>query len=114
MSWLQDGRQHQPDLKARIEWQGSLVLRPRSQALPWQLPLSQVTLHLCMPLLISYAVGAAALITQYLADETFWATICQPSLSLSCRQGAFKPSGYLLKALLIHSGTPINTSQSIF
>jgi hypothetical protein len=56
-----------------------------------------------------FPLGAAALITQYFKDENFWASFCDKNISTACRNGAFQPTGYLLKALLLHSGTPITT-----
>eukprot|EP01041_Mallomonas_annulata_P004992 gene4992-9980_t len=48
--------------------------------------------------------GIALQLRQYFMDESFWASICNPIYS-SCQLGAFTPSGYLLKALLLHSGS---------
>eukprot|EP00602_Paraphysomonas_sp_CaronLab_P011971 CAMPEP_0185043680 /NCGR_PEP_ID=MMETSP1103-20130426/43035_1 /TAXON_ID=36769 /ORGANISM="Paraphysomonas bandaiensis, Strain Caron Lab Isolate" /LENGTH=1172 /DNA_ID=CAMNT_0027583879 /DNA_START=825 /DNA_END=4343 /DNA_ORIENTATION=+ len=57
------------------------------------------------------AGGSAALIHQYFSDPAFWMTLCD-SLYSFCGQGAFKPSGAMTKALLLHSGTPITTESS--
>ena len=50
--------------------------------------------------------GIALLIRQYFMDEQFWATICN-KLYETCQGGSFTPSGYLLKAMIIHSGKPV-------
>eukprot|EP01041_Mallomonas_annulata_P010119 gene10119-21088_t len=47
--------------------------------------------------------GAALLIRQYFIDSAFWASICNTSFK-QCRSGAFNPSGYLVKAVILHSG----------
>ena len=47
--------------------------------------------------------GAAILLRQYFMDEKFWKTLCNPRYS-SCTLGSFEPTGYLVKALLLHSG----------
>lgn len=38
-------------------------------------------------------------------EEKYWAKSCRTS-NYFCAQGSFTPSGYLLKALFIHSGRP--------
>ena len=48
------------------------------------------------------AAGAAALVMQYFQDQTFWKALCNPSYP-SCNP--FTPSGVLMKAALLHSGT---------
>jgi subtilisin family serine protease len=50
--------------------------------------------------------GTAALVRQYFQDSDFWAAECDSTYS-TCRSGSFTPSGYLLKALMIHSGHPM-------
>lgn len=52
------------------------------------------------------AAGAALLIRQYFMQSGFWASLCNP-LYLTCSQGPFHPSGYFMKAMILHSGTPI-------
>lgn len=49
------------------------------------------------------AAGSAALIRQYFMDNNrrFWTAICKSGYR-SCK--AFTPTGYLVKALIIHSG----------
>lgn len=49
--------------------------------------------------------GTALLIRQYFMDAKFWAANCNAKYK-SCADGAFTPSGYLLKALLLHSAEP--------
>lgn len=53
------------------------------------------------------AAGMALLIRQYFTDTTnrFWTGICNTSYR-SCK--AFSPSGALVKALLIHSGSAMS------
>lgn len=46
--------------------------------------------------------GIAALLRQYFMDSAFWEKSCNPAYK-TCQLGAFTPSGYLLKALLLHS-----------
>eukprot|EP01034_Spumella_vulgaris_P024397 gene24397-30741_t len=53
------------------------------------------------------AAGNAALIRQYFQDPRFWAARCDSSYQL-CRDGAFAPSGYLLKSLILHSGSAMS------
>ena len=48
--------------------------------------------------------GAALLVRQYFTDSQFWAAVCGDTRNKFCRMGAFEPSGYLMKALLLHSG----------
>jgi hypothetical protein len=55
--------------------------------------------------------GAAALIRQYFRDSKFWASFCNPEYDL-CKQGSFNPSGYLTKAIILHSGSPMMTFPS--
>jgi hypothetical protein len=50
--------------------------------------------------------GAALLIRQYFQNASYWANFCNQDYHL-CVQGAFEPTGYLLKALLLHSGEPV-------
>ena len=54
------------------------------------------------------AAASAALIRQYFQDPSFWAATCNKSYEI-CTTGSFSPSGYLLKALLLHSGVGIIT-----
>ena len=54
--------------------------------------------------------GTAALILQYFQDPTFWKAKCDPSYAL-CASGPFSPKGTLTKALLIHSGVPMDHYQ---
>lgn len=51
--------------------------------------------------------GTAALIRQYFIDKRFWAIYCNSNYSL-CTSGAFSPSGYLVKSLILHSGRSMN------
>lgn len=55
--------------------------------------------------------GAAALIRQYFRDTKFWASYCNPLYDL-CKQGSFSPSGFLTKAIILHSGSPMMTFPS--
>lgn len=50
--------------------------------------------------------GNAALIRQYFADPLFWSAVCNTSYPL-CKQGAFSPPGYLVKAVLLSTGTDL-------
>ena len=54
------------------------------------------------------AAASAALIRQYFEDPLFWAHSCNITYAM-CSGGPFTPSGYLLKALLLHSGIGIKT-----
>eukprot|EP01041_Mallomonas_annulata_P008188 gene8188-16835_t len=47
--------------------------------------------------------GNALLVRQYFMDSAFWAKNCNPS-QVFCSRGPFEPSGYLVKALLLHTG----------
>jgi len=49
------------------------------------------------------AAGAALLIRQYFSDSSFWSSLCNSAYS-QCQSGAFDPSGYLVKAVILHSG----------
>ena len=51
--------------------------------------------------------GTAALILQYFQDPAFWKAKCDPSYAL-CARGPFTPKGSLTKALLMHSGVPMD------
>ena len=51
------------------------------------------------------AAGAAALIRQYFMESKYWQRVCRSNYQ-SC--GAFAPSGVLMKALVLHSGTPMD------
>lgn len=55
--------------------------------------------------------GTAILVRQYFTDPKFWAANCNARYK-SCSDGAFSPTGYLLKALLIHS-TEAATQYSV-
>ena len=48
------------------------------------------------------AAGAAALIRQYFMNDKYWSAVCNPNY-YECR--AFPPTGVLMKALVLHSGT---------
>jgi len=54
--------------------------------------------------------GTAALVRQYFSDSAFFETFCSAGLvsagSGSC--ASFEPSGVLVKAVLLHSGTPLS------
>lgn len=56
------------------------------------------------------AAGAAALIMQYLRDDRFWAKNCN-SIYWFCKP--LFPSGLLLKAFLLHSGTAMAMKHGI-
>lgn len=47
--------------------------------------------------------GNSILIQEYFSKSDFWAKYCNPKYTM-CKKGAFVPSGYLLKALVLHSG----------
>ncbi|CAM9109305.1 unnamed protein product, partial [Ectocarpus fasciculatus] len=49
------------------------------------------------------ASGASALVRQYFRDGAFWSSLCNNSHGL-CRDAPFSPPGYLVKAVMIHSG----------
>lgn len=51
--------------------------------------------------------GAALLVRQYFMDRHHWATICQLNYS-TCTNGPFTPSGYLLKTVFLHAGSPVH------
>lgn len=59
-----------------------------------------------------FASGSGLLIRQYFMDPKFWATICNKYYD-KCKKGAFTPSGYLLKAMILHSGQSINRRSKI-
>jgi hypothetical protein len=40
-------------------------------------------------------------------DPAFWSSLCDRSIS-TCRSGAFAPSGYMLKAILLHAGKAVD------
>jgi subtilisin family serine protease len=50
--------------------------------------------------------GTVALIREYFMNPSFWSKYCNPRYHL-CQSGAFTPSGYLLKALVLHSGQAV-------
>lgn len=50
--------------------------------------------------------GSALLIRQYFMDSNFWATLCGTE-HRNCKDGAFTPSGFLLKSLILHSGQAV-------
>lgn len=54
--------------------------------------------------------GAAALIRQYFRDDKFWSKTCNKDYD-NCKK--FRPSGVLIKALLLHSGQPMSTYKGI-
>lgn len=47
--------------------------------------------------------GTALLVRQYFMNSAFWATYCNSQYS-SCVNGSFTPTGYLVKAVFLHSG----------
>ena len=57
--------------------------------------------------------GTAALILQYFQDPEFWKAKCDPSYAL-CAKGPFTPKGSLTKALLIHSGVPMENYRGFY
>jgi hypothetical protein len=50
--------------------------------------------------------GTVLLVRQYFLHSKYWASMCNP-IYKSCADGAFVPSGYLLKALMIHAGEAV-------
>ena len=52
------------------------------------------------------AAGTALLLRQYFMDPTFWSAACNKAYQF-CKDGAFTPSGYFLKAVMMHSGHAI-------
>jgi hypothetical protein len=52
--------------------------------------------------------GSALLIRQFFMEPRFWASLCSAP-QLWCRP--FEPSGYLLKALILHGGTGVSRSS---
>ena len=52
--------------------------------------------------------GTALLVRQYFMDSQFWGSTCGDSRNKFCRMGSFEPSGYLMKALLLHSGRSVS------
>ena len=50
--------------------------------------------------------GTALLVRQYYENSTFWQANCATGYS-TCVSGAFSPSGYLVKATILHSGEAI-------
>jgi hypothetical protein len=50
--------------------------------------------------------GNALLVRQYFMDPKHWATMCSKDLP-HCMKTGFTPSGYLLKAIFLHSGEPV-------
>jgi len=52
------------------------------------------------------AAGTALLLRQYFMDSSFWAAACNKAYQF-CKDGAFTPSGYFLKAVMLHSGHAI-------
>lgn len=51
--------------------------------------------------------GTAILIRQYFQDEKFWARMCNPRYQM-CKNGPFTPTGYCLKALIMHAGEAVS------
>lgn len=49
------------------------------------------------------AAGTALLIREFFMDPVFWASACNKAYTF-CKNGAFVPSGYFLKAVFLHSG----------
>lgn len=57
--------------------------------------------------------GSAALVRQYFADSNFFSRVCDAgSASSSGGCGAFSPSGVLIKAMMLHSGTQMANYHS--
>lgn len=50
--------------------------------------------------------GCALLIRQYFMDPNFWEKLCNKKYSF-CYKGSFTPTGYFLKALILHSGSHV-------
>lgn len=53
--------------------------------------------------------GSALLIRQYFVDPKFWASVCEKS-QLWCKP--FEPTGYLLKALILHGGEGVSDPET--
>lgn len=51
--------------------------------------------------------GTSVLIRQYFMDPKFWASTCNSAYS-ACASGSFVPTGYFLKAAIIHSGQAVD------
>ena len=53
------------------------------------------------------AAGAACLVRQYFIDNSFWNSVCSPGKKSGSPSGcqSFTPSGVLVKAILLHSGS---------
>lgn len=49
--------------------------------------------------------GNALLVRQYFRDNAFWSSICDDTVP-NCN--SFSPSGFLVKAVLLHAGTPMS------
>ena len=47
------------------------------------------------------------LVREYFMESQHWAAICTNRAHSTCAKGPMEPSGYLLKALFLHSGTPV-------
>jgi subtilisin family serine protease len=47
--------------------------------------------------------GTALLVRQYFMDSAFWAKYCDSQYS-TCVDGSFTPTGYMIKAVILHSG----------
>ena len=52
--------------------------------------------------------GTALLLRQYFMESRFWGTVCGNYHNKYCRLGTFEPSGFLLKALFLHSGRSVS------
>jgi hypothetical protein len=52
------------------------------------------------------------MLREFFTSPDKWAAICDRSYS-SCIDGSFEPSGYLLKAALLHSGEPLERLSDI-
>ena len=50
----------------------------------------------------------ALLVRQYFMEPQHWAATCANRGHSGCARGPFEPSGYLLKALFLHSGSPVS------
>eukprot|EP01041_Mallomonas_annulata_P012823 gene12823-27042_t len=55
--------------------------------------------------------GIALLIRQYFMQSKFWASLCNKAYRW-CSSGAFEPSGYFLKAIILHSGEAVGQYSS--
>jgi hypothetical protein len=51
--------------------------------------------------------GTAILVRQFFMDPNFWSKLCRAENKF-CIEGAFAPSGFLLKALFLHSGRSVS------